>query len=258
MSDHAWNQSLPLQLAGWQVEDHRIVDSTQPLAAARPAWTAVFAQQQRLGRGQRERAFVSDPGGLYVSAVLPYAGDALRARGFALAVGWALHGALQVLGLREVRLRWPNDLMLGARKIGGILVEQGRRDTLLIGVGLNVRNSPWREDPTLEAVADALARHVSVVPTRQMLAVALLDAIRAAHEEFAKVGFAGLVDRLNVIWGPSRAVELELVRGGEPVRGSFGGIAASGDLKIITSGGELLRVPEHHVARLREPAPTIT
>jgi BirA family biotin operon repressor/biotin-[acetyl-CoA-carboxylase] ligase len=253
MAADEWDRSLPAQLADWQVEDHPIVDSTQPLAAARPAWTAVFAQQQRLGRGQRERTFVSDAGGLYVSAVLPYAGDALRARGFSLAVGWALHEAICALGVRGARLRWPNDLMLGARKLGGILVEQGRRDTLLVGVGLNVRNCPWQEDPTLAPIADVLARHVRELPKRETLAAAVLQAIRTAHEQFAAFGFAGLVERVNVSWGPPRPVELDLTEGGEPVRGTFAGIAVSGDLKIRVPGGAFLQVPEHHVARLREP-----
>ena len=87
----------------WRVEEHATIGSTQTRARELPAWSAVIAGEQTAGRGQGERSFVSDRGGLYLSAVLPYAGDALRARGFALAVGWALCGRLR--GFPEKRAR---------------------------------------------------------------------------------------------------------------------------------------------------------
>src|ERR1019366_8859061 len=119
----------------WSVEHHPIVTTTQALACSRPAWSAVTADEQTAGRGQRERSFVSDPGGLYLTAVLPYAGDPLASRGFALAVGWAVCTTLRRAGVVDVRLRWPNDLMVGTRKVGGILIKQAARDTLLVGLG---------------------------------------------------------------------------------------------------------------------------
>ena len=195
----------------WQIEQRERVESTQLLARGRPAWSAVVAREQQAGRGQAERSFVSDPGGLYVTAGLPYSGDPLANRGFALAVGWSIRSALRGLGAADLRLRWPNDLMAGRRKLGGILVEQGGPDTLLVGVGLNVHNRPWAADPALVGNAGRLADVVVArsLPDYERLAGLLLEAIRAAHEEFSRVRLAGLVSRINECWGDAVAVELK-------------------------------------------------
>ncbi len=240
----------------WQIERLDRVSSTQARAHRRPAWSAVVAREQTAGRGQGERSFVSDPGGLYVTAVLPYDGDALASRGFALAVGWALCGALRELGATELRLRWPNDLMAGARKVGGILVEQGGPDTLLVGVGLNVTNRPWLEEPELAAIAGRLADVLpaGAVPAPEPLADRVLGAVGRAHETFARERLAGMVRLLAECWGPSREVEIEpaIGSGCAPVRGRFRGIDGEGRLLLADPRNEILAVPAHHVARLWE------
>jgi BirA family transcriptional regulator, biotin operon repressor / biotin---[acetyl-CoA-carboxylase] ligase len=237
----------------WQVEEHDAVDSTQTLARGRRPWCVVVAHEQRLGRGQRERSFVSDRGGLYLSAVLPYAGDPLRSRGFALAVGWAAREALLALGVAGLRLRWPNDLMIGARKVGGILVEQGGPDTLVVGIGLNVTNRPWLAAPELREVACSLEEAVAPkLPKREALMGALLSAVRRAFVEFEKAGFAGMVARLNASWGEPRTVALEAVGSATPICGQFAGVAPTGDIELIAADGASISVPEHHIARLRE------
>lgn len=240
-------------LAGWALARYESVETTQTLARAQPAWHAVLAEEQRSGRGQRERTFVSDRGGLYLSAVLPYAGDPMRARGFALAVGWAVREALRALGATELRLRWPNDLMIGPRKVGGILVEQGARDTLVVGIGLNVTNQPWRAAPELREIVSSLEECMGkALPDRATLAAALLAAVRHAHELFAREGFAGMVTRLNASWGEPRAVALELTGSTAVLRGVFAGITPAGEVDILAADGARTRVPEHHIARLRE------
>ncbi len=236
----------------WHVEEHDVVDSTQTLARGRRPWLAVVAHEQRAGRGQRERSFVSDRGGLYLSAVLPYAGDPLRSRGFALAVGWAVREALLALGAQGLRLRWPNDLMIGPRKVGGILVEQAGPDTLVVGIGLNVTNQPWGAAPELREIACSLAEAVAgEVPGRRVMIAALLDALHRAFVAFDRDGFAGMITRLQSAWGEPRVVALELA-GTAAIRGRFAGIAPSGNVELIGPDGTHISVPEHHIVRLRE------
>lgn len=260
MSDAAQATGAPGRR--WRVEEHASIGSTQTRAKELPAWSAVLAGEQTAGRGQGERSFVSDRGGLYLSAVLPYAGDALRARGFALAVGWALCVRLRAAGFARVRLRWPNDLMVGARKVGGILVEQATRDTLAVGIGLNVRNAPWREDASLAATAGTLsetAAQSGAAGTRagelRRLADVVLGAVAWAHEEFARVGFTGLVPRLAECWEGERRVELELAAdaaGTARSEGIFAGVSESGAVRLRDETGALREVPDHWIRRLRE------
>lgn len=240
----------------WRLQRETVVESTMALARDLPAWSVVVADEQTAGRGQLSRRFVSDCGGVYLTAVLSYGGDPLASRGFALAVGWALREALRELGVGGVRLKWPNDLMIGRGKVGGILVEQGRRDTLLVGVGLNVTNQPWKTAPELAGIAGTLGEAAedgrSCVPDKEALIAALLAGIARAHEEFSRRGLAGMRAALNTCWGGVREVELALVGGRPAVRGGFLGIDEQGALQLLVDSGLSVVIAAHHVERLRE------
>jgi BirA family transcriptional regulator, biotin operon repressor / biotin---[acetyl-CoA-carboxylase] ligase len=123
-------------------------DSTNArvLAASRPAGelVACLAEYQSAGRGRRGRRWLAPPtaglclsvGGRMPAAPSDYAS-------LATAVGVACAGALEALGVSPIGLKWPNDLLLGGGKLGGILIElrgeaQGPA-TIAVGLGLNVR-----------------------------------------------------------------------------------------------------------------------
>lgn len=232
-----------------------MVDSTQRVAADLPPWSAVLAAHQTGGRGQRDRTFTSDPGGLYLTAVLPFDGDAAAWRGFALAVGRSVLNALTELGVEDLRLRWPNDLMIGPRKVGGILVEQGGPRTLLVGLGLNITNRPWLEDHSLRYVAGRLLDHCERALTGPaQLLEPMLQAIRQAYEGFPARGLAGLASDLGPCWGVRRHVWLEAVAEVEldETEGSFAGIDETGRVRLARPDGSIVSVPEHHIQRLVE------
>jgi BirA family biotin operon repressor/biotin-[acetyl-CoA-carboxylase] ligase len=117
-------------------------------SAERSEGLVVVADEQTAGRGRRGHTWFSPPGsGLYVSVVLAPATamtDPARATTLlTLAAGVALaEGIEQATGLR-VDLKWPNDLQVSRRKLGGILAESSgagdRSDTVIVGYGINVR-----------------------------------------------------------------------------------------------------------------------
>jgi biotin-[acetyl-CoA-carboxylase] ligase BirA-like protein len=125
------------------------VDSTMDLlhqlaADGAEAGTAVLAGEQLEGRGSRGRSWYSPPGGLWLSVLFRPA----RTGGMevmSLRVGLAVAEALDQLLPRPLQLKWPNDLMVGERKVGGILCEARWQGPTLawvaVGVGMNVRNS---------------------------------------------------------------------------------------------------------------------
>ena len=122
------------------------MDALHELAqAGAVAGTAVVADEQTAGRGSRGRAWASPRGGLWLSVLARPAAAGLEL--VSLRSGLAVAEALESLGLgRELRLKWPNDLMLGDRKTGGILCEARWHGSALawvvIGLGLNVANPP--------------------------------------------------------------------------------------------------------------------
>jgi BirA family biotin operon repressor/biotin-[acetyl-CoA-carboxylase] ligase len=147
-----------------------------------PAGAAVVAAEQTGGRGSRGRLWASPRGGLWLSILFrPQAAPGLEL--LSLRVGLAVAQALELLGAPQVGLKWPNDLMLGDRKLGGILCEarwQGSAPGwVAAGVGLNVANNA---PPPLRAAATSL---VSVLPdvTAEDLLVPVLAALRAVDPD---------------------------------------------------------------------------
>ena len=242
-------------IAGWTVLRYGAVASTQDIAASLPPWTAAVAEVQTACRGQWKRSFASDRGGFYMTAVVPYDGDAALWRGFALAVGWTLVSTFHAHAIAALRLRWPNDLMIGERKAGGILVSQGGPGTLCVGLGLNVRNRPWAGNPDLAAAACRLA---DFAPEGRLgfdyLVPTVLDAFRLAHVSFSLRGLSGFADRLNRSWGSARPVRLELAPGGPAAElsGLFRGILPNGDLLLDDASGRRFPVRAHLVKRFHE------
>lgn len=108
------------------------------------AGTAVIAAQQRAGRGQRGRTWQSKAGGLYLSVLLEPEIAIADGTLLTFCTAWGLVDVLQRLAI-PVELKWPNDLVIGKQKLGGILTETRSTQNLItqaiVGVGINWHNS---------------------------------------------------------------------------------------------------------------------
>lgn len=141
------------------------------------------ADEQTAGRGRGGHAWHSTAGdGLYVSALVKPRIPAARAMWISMATGLAARTAIAEASGVDVDLRWPNDLLLGARKCGGILVESSlpaaRGETsaglryAVIGVGINVNHKSFPEE--LSQVATSLRLEAGREVARDRLLIALL------------------------------------------------------------------------------------
>ncbi|MBA3317474.1 MAG: biotin--[acetyl-CoA-carboxylase] ligase [Gemmatimonadales bacterium] len=192
--------------------------------------TAVVAEEQLAGRGSRGCAWHSPRGGLWLSLLLrPAAGTEL----LSLRVGLAAVETLQHLGpgLR-LGLKWPNDLMLDDRKLGGILCEaRWTGDApawVAIGVGINVRNPI---PPDLSSVAIALADPLPAL-TPDAVLDALLPRLRALDASSSRLHDAEL-DRLALRdWLRGRRLA-------QPVEGYADGIGPEGALRVRRDDGTI-------------------
>lgn len=240
-----------LEVAGWTIRRLRVTSSTNDVARDLPPWHAIVAETQELGRGRHGRKFVCGPGGLWFSAVVPMPGGPARWTGLALAVGWGLLEWLHKLPISSARLRWPNDLMIGNQKLGGILLEQSAPEKCIVGIGINVQNDPAREDPQLGSTVTRLADWVSPCPALPDLLVPALEAVRFSWQEMERKELAGFADVLNQSWGPGRNVEVRPLDG-EPVTGRFLGIDEAGALVLQLPEGGGRTFPAHTVERMIE------
>lgn len=244
------SRAVTVGCAGWRLFSYETVTSTNDLARELPPWSAVRATSQTAGRGRFGRSFVSDVGGLWLSATLPAPGDPSRWNGFSLMVGHHLLLALKELKVPEARLRWPNDLMSGRKKLAGLLIEQGGRQQLTVGIGMNVQNAPWTFDPSLADSTTRLAELSGAVPSLDALTVSLLDRLDNAYQAMLAGGLESAIRALNMLWS-SCPVEITSTAG-EIIGGNFLGLDEGANLRIVTEQGDERRVLHHHVARLKE------
>jgi BirA family biotin operon repressor/biotin-[acetyl-CoA-carboxylase] ligase len=205
------------------------VSSTMDIAhdlAARGAasGTLVLADAQIAGRGRQGRTWRSAPGAGIWLTLVERPKDAAALDVLSVRVGLSLAPALEALADAPVRLKWPNDLYAGARKLGGILIEarwRGERlDWAAIGVGINVR------PPADEPGASALRPGVS----RLDVLCAIVPRLRAAA-----------ASRGGLTPGERQAFEARDLAIGrrcvEPVPGRVAGIDERGALLVETTAG---------------------
>ncbi|NNG13964.1 MAG: bifunctional biotin--[acetyl-CoA-carboxylase] ligase/biotin operon repressor BirA [Gammaproteobacteria bacterium] len=137
------------------------LDSTNAWLMQQADWhgVACLAEYQHAGRGRRGRQWVSPfAANLYLSLGWRFTLDAASLAGLSLAAGVAIMRALDALGIKGAGLKWPNDIVHGSRKLGGILIEMrgeaGGPSQVVIGVGLNVHmpdsaaeevDQPWSD-----------------------------------------------------------------------------------------------------------------
>lgn len=224
-----------IQSDGWTLRVVNEIDSTNTGARTLAAWQALRAGIQTGGRGRTGRPWTSDPGGLWISAVLPCPGERSQWAILPLAVGWASINTLQELGARDLRLRWPNDIMVGRRKLAGLLVERYQPDSAVVGIGINVFNVPESADPALAGITARLADLVPGGYTLDDIARLVLRSIGHAHALIRDGRFAEIAHELNRHWSRPRSVAVTLTGSDQPLTGTFSGIDAQGRLRLTTT-----------------------
>jgi BirA family biotin operon repressor/biotin-[acetyl-CoA-carboxylase] ligase len=217
--------------------------NTDAMAAARrgaPHGSVWFADQQLAGRGRGDHRWHSAAGeGLYVSVLLRPQFAAARLPLLPLAAGLAAAQAMQSVSGLTVDLRWPNDLLIGPRKTGGILVESGTNAKSLphavLGIGINVHQRSF--DPALATPATSLDLASGRAVSRQSLLVCLLKSLERETRELldpdAALSIPARVAKAST-WVRGRRVE---VHGPQACIGITEGLDPQGFLLVRTSDG---------------------
>jgi BirA family biotin operon repressor/biotin-[acetyl-CoA-carboxylase] ligase len=218
--------------------------NTLLLARARagvPSGSVIACELQSAGRGRRGNDWQSGLGGsLTFSLLWRFAQGAAGLAGLSLAVGVAVARALAALGVADVQLKWPNDLLHAGRKLGGILIEvHGERPdstAAVIGIGINVRLRTSVRDAIAQAVTDVAAISAEP-PQRNRLLAATLAELAKVLEQFAERGFAPLREEWEARHAhQGKAVTLSSGEG-KAIRGRAAGVAEDGALLVETARG---------------------
>jgi BirA family biotin operon repressor/biotin-[acetyl-CoA-carboxylase] ligase len=247
------------------LELHDVIESTSERLRGLPSpspgrFDAVLAEYQLGGRGRRGRQWLSPFGSglcLSVNRCFENTPDALSA--LSLAVGVGVCRVLRDDMTTQIGLKWPNDIVAGNSKLGGLLIDvQGEADgpiAVIVGIGLNfdVSGSMTEQVASTGGLPPIGLRELvrEVDPSgpdvsRNDLAARLINAMYTVLTEFEQHGFAPFVDEWRRYdWLANRSVVAQI--GQRSISGTARGIAKDGAL-LIDANGELQRLVSGEVS----------
>jgi BirA family biotin operon repressor/biotin-[acetyl-CoA-carboxylase] ligase len=236
------------------VTDSTNSDALEAERSGAPHGSVYFADEQRAGRGRGDHAWDSAAGdGLYASVLLRAPIPATRLPMLPLAAGLAAAQAIRAVTGLMIDLRWPNDLLIGPRKVGGILVESkisgGSANYVVVGFGINVHQRAFSPDLTATATSldletgvpsdrsSSLGWKTNSNVSRQLLLIALLKSLESEMLKLAVVAVGvtipARVEQAST-WIRGRRVE---VHGPQACTGVTAGLDENGFLLVRTDAG---------------------
>jgi len=207
-----------------------MIEAARLASEGAPSGAAVVADEQTAGQGRLGRSWHSAPNdGLYVTVILrmPELKPAIT-----MALGIAVADAIAEISGLKPDLRWPNDVMIGDRKLAGLLTvfESG---AVLAGIGINVNHREFPAD--IAPIATSLRIETGREYDRETLLQAILRAVTAANPDTALRDFAA---RSSYVSGRRVSVDM----GPETVYGTTAGLDAEGFLKLRKDDGEEITI----------------
>ncbi len=230
----------------------RSTDSTSSVArriaaeaagdGAAPARAWILAFEQTRGRGRHGRSWTSPAGqGVYATLLLPEVA-AERLPGLPMAVALGVGAALDPLLAGECELKWPNDVLVGGRKIAGLLIESlgrgGQAPAVLIGIGVNHGAEAGELAGGRATSLRREAARATDLPSVAALTWRLAAAVEGEVERAADR--ASLVARYAARSAHAPGERLRCQVGEDLVEGDFAGFDGRGFLRLRTASGERL------------------
>ena len=199
---------------------------------------ALLAEVQTAGRGRRGREWRS-PFGRNLALSLGIRVDRALAEvgAVSLAVGVAIADALREVGVGGIALKWPNDVLLGGRKLCGVLIELPRAvapPEVVVGVGINIGAAGTVARLVDQRVADVTER----VPdaSRNRIAGRVIDAVFSICRRFERDGFGPIRPRYDALHR-FHGEPVQVLAGPESVAGVVDGVDIDGTLRLRTANG---------------------
>uniref|UniRef100_E6PYR4 Biotin--acetyl-CoA-carboxylase ligase n=1 Tax=mine drainage metagenome TaxID=410659 RepID=E6PYR4_9ZZZZ len=211
-----------------------------------PHGSVYVADEQTAGRGRNDHQWLSAAGqGLYVSVIVRPRIATSQIIWLPLLAGLALHRAVFAATGLNADLRWPNDLLIGERKVAGILVEAQTDAALesvaVIGTGVNLHQKQFSAQ--LATPATSLDLETGRFVSREDMLIALLESLDhemapLANDKQRDLALAAIPSRMEAIssWIRGKFVE---VHGPQMLRGNTAGLSSEGFLLVETERGQV-------------------
>ena len=210
--------------------------------------TVVVSDSQTAGRGRLGRRWVSPAGSnLYLSALFCPEVSPQESSVFTFLASCALVDVFSGYGV-DAAIKWPNDILVGGKKISGVLTELGASggsvDYLVIGIGVNLNLTEGfirREMDDISKKTTSLSILLGEEIDRERFCAELINALDRLYGEFRRCGTQAIVDMWIERWG-FVGEEISVDVSGEVVCGVVERVDANGFLYLRTGGGDLRRV----------------
>lgn len=197
----------------------------------------IQAASQTGGIGQKDRVWHSPFGGLWLSVILLKKIPLAYFSGFSIRIGLTIIDELEKVLPLAFKLKWPNDLVLATKKVGGILTELHSKENclehLILGIGINVNNDPSTLPPEISNQAISIKtqldnREIPLIEIRK----AVLDAIDLVLKDFQKEPIRSLASLWN-----HRSLTFNrpviFLFNDKKLRGIEKGVTPTGELKLL-------------------------
>jgi len=243
-------------IVGRRLEFHSRLDSTNDrarelAASGEPEGTVVLADAQVRGRGRGDRSWHSPPGlGVYLSVVLRPAAPAAGAPLFGLLASVAVADAF------DASIKWPNDVMMGGRKVAGILAEartsQEEIRDLVIGVGVNVNHERRDFPDSIAQLATSLRLSRGTPLDRTDVACDILTALDEWYNLWSREGPEPIREGDRRLAEGLSGRQVAVRDGNGSFTGVTEGLGEDGALRVRRDGGagEVVEVRYGEVSRV--------
>jgi BirA family transcriptional regulator, biotin operon repressor / biotin---[acetyl-CoA-carboxylase] ligase len=225
-------------------------DSTNRMAlelghAGEEEGVVVVAEEQTAGRGRAGRAWHSERGtGIYATILLRPKLAPVQAPLLTMMAGISARTAVAAISGLQVDLKWPNDLMIAGKKLGGILTEMHAEPTavkfVIVGMGLNVNQEKFPAE--LAGAATSLRAETGRNYSRLEILVRLLREFESDYNRLLREGASGVVKRFEEVSSYARGKKVRVETGAETFSGVTAGLTAEGLLRVERAGGEIFTV----------------
>ena len=217
-----------------------------------PEGTVVIAEEQTRGRGRWNRKWHSPPlVGLYFSLILKGKTSKESIGVLSLLSAIVVAEAIAEFIPSKPDLRWPNDVLIGGRKVAGILIEEVKGKGLVVGIGINVNQAKGDFPPELWNEATSLFIESGWTIERNELFLSLMERFEHWYKIFKTNGLEEIVNRFEELSSYSRGKKVKLFLRDGPVKGTTGGFFPGGELKVLLPGGEEIKVSASELIRLQ-------
>lgn len=242
---------LNTRIMGKQVVHFDEISSTQDVAAelaieGGAEGTLVVAEMQTRGRGRRGRNWASiSSGGIYFSLILRPKLMPSKVVQIPLIASVALTKAIGETAPIQPKIKWPNDLYINTKKVGGILTEMNSEidavNYVILGIGLNVNMSASLFDEDISKIATSLIDECGVYISRAKLVQNFLSEFEQIYTKYLAYGFGSVRDEWKA-FNNTIGSQVKISDGAKDIEGEAVDINNEGFLLVRKKNGDITRI----------------